>query len=428
MKKTILKLFDKLKMMFSFEAGIDITDDTAVLYRRNIVIKNIIFLSNIAYTIILFVISFTNPNNSSNWVLTIIFMPFTFFLNRTLKKLIYDDKKDIVKQQVAMYMASFYMFLSSIFIYFRLKSGNDALSEAGYILLYYSLVVVSLYQDRKMLASVYKWMLVIVTILHFTLTYNIYSEDYATDLIQFLKVFFRTEAFSDIALRTMILILFMIVVYSSVQLSQYVYDERKTEIKKRKGIQTDFSDVVSDLFEVILNTSSINDNTIEHINLVKEIANRLAIDYKLNEDKINTINEYVLIHVNERDNLKITRKEQLQESDYQEIRRRSEIGAIVAKRIQLERKCEDIVRIHIEGNANKDFVARMNTIQNNIEAQTILLADIYVTLREAKSYKRPYSHKLALECINEEMGVYFDERLFDKFIKNNKIYEDIYNG
>ena len=53
-------------------------------------------------------------------------------------------------------MCSFYMFLSAIFVYIKLKSGTTTVdyAEAGYMLLYYSLVVISLYQDKKMLLSI----------------------------------------------------------------------------------------------------------------------------------------------------------------------------------------------------------------------------------------------------------------------------------
>ena len=41
------KTFDNL---FGFESGVDITDETNVLYRRNNVIKRIIFLSNLVFS------------------------------------------------------------------------------------------------------------------------------------------------------------------------------------------------------------------------------------------------------------------------------------------------------------------------------------------------------------------------------------------
>ena len=46
-----MKLFKKIvsffERNFSFEHGVDLNDEVEVLFRRNIVIKNIIFISNI---------------------------------------------------------------------------------------------------------------------------------------------------------------------------------------------------------------------------------------------------------------------------------------------------------------------------------------------------------------------------------------------
>ena len=106
MKKLFVNLFSTLNNMLSFEKGIDITDDYQVLKRKNIVIKNIIFFSNITYTLILFLISLI-ASGTSNWILTIIFVPVTFGLNRTLSKLINDSTNEKIKQQIAMYIASF---------------------------------------------------------------------------------------------------------------------------------------------------------------------------------------------------------------------------------------------------------------------------------------------------------------------------------
>jgi hypothetical protein len=44
---------DIFAKFFGFEQGVDITNDVAVLFRRNVVIKNIVFVSNIMYTLIL---------------------------------------------------------------------------------------------------------------------------------------------------------------------------------------------------------------------------------------------------------------------------------------------------------------------------------------------------------------------------------------
>lgn len=434
MKKLFVKLFSKLNNMLSFEKGIDITDDYQVLKRKNIVIKNIIFFSNITYTLILFLISLI-ASGTSNWVLTIIFVPVTFGLNRTLSKLINDSTNEKIKQQIAMYIAAFYMILSSVLIYFKLKTqmtvdGSEYLGigEAGYILIYYSLLVVSLYQDKKMLMSISRWMLVIITIIHFTITYSIVNAEYATSLVKFFQTFFTTKEFFDILLRTLFLILFMIVLITNVGIAQYAYLERKNEAVKRQGVQTDYSDVVNDLFSVILGMRIVSGNDRDHINLISKMALNLGKTLRLTNNDLDELNKYASIHIEERKNLVVVKKDNMSEEDYIEVRRRSEIGARVAKRLQLEQKCEDIIRTHIEGAPTKSFKNEMNNMLMDMENQIVLICDCYITMREAKSYKRPYSHKLTIDFMNHELMDYFDEEVFDKFMKNSDNFEELYNN
>ena len=106
---------------FGFENGIDITDDKMVQYRKNVVIKNIIFVSNLIYTVIFFLISLGDPSDQSNWLLTILLFPVTFLVNHILKRMIKKGPEDALSQTLAMYIGSFYMFLSTIVIYIKLK-------------------------------------------------------------------------------------------------------------------------------------------------------------------------------------------------------------------------------------------------------------------------------------------------------------------
>lgn len=374
-------------------------------------------------------------SGTSNWVLTIIFVPVTFGLNRTLSKLINEQSHDKTKQQIAMYIAAFYMILSSVLIYFKLKTQMNVegkeylgLGEAGYILIYYSLLVISLYQDKKMLISISKWMLVIITLIHFVITYSIVNEDYATNLVKFIQTFFTTKEFLDILLRTLFLILFMVVLTTNVGIAQYAYLERKNEAVKRQGVQTDYSDVVNDLFSVILGMRTVSGNDRDHITMISALVSDLGRVMKLSNVELDELKKYTSIHIEERKNLVVVKKENMSEEDYAEVRRRSEIGARVARRLQLEQKCEDIIRTHIEGAPTKSFKNEMNNMLMDKESQIILICDCYVTMREAKSYKRPYSHKLTIDFMNHELMDYFNEDVFDKFMKNSDKVEELYNS
>jgi hypothetical protein len=222
---------------FGFESGIDITNDTQVLYRKNYVIKNIVFISNLIYSI---VFSLLSIGHSNNWLLSVLLFPITFVLNSTLKKLINKNPEDNMRQTLAMYTMSFYMFLSTLIIYIKLKNGDALyLQEIGYILIYYSLAICAFYQDKKMLKNIFLWVLILITILHFTVTYSLITDDMATDVTIFFEKFFTSDAFKDILLRTILLAMFMLVLYISVSMANYMQDERRKELSKRRKVQED---------------------------------------------------------------------------------------------------------------------------------------------------------------------------------------------
>lgn len=414
---------------FSFEHSVDLNDEVEVLFRRNIVIKNIIFISNIVYSIILMVVSLGNPENG-NWLWTVIPFPLTFVINKTIKQVIYTEKKDLVRQQIGMYMCSFYMFLSAIFVYLKLKTGNTTTgyTEAGYMLLYYSLVVVSFYQNTKMLRNVFGWMFGIVTILHFTLTYN-FSKYASLGFWKFItNLNSNQEALNelkDILFRTIVMIIFMIAIYVITSVGEKMSNERTLEIKKRKDIQDDFTNVVTDLYDVLLETKVGYDDNTNQLPLLVNMANKLASLYGMSPSKCKEITNYALYNKEHHLDLKISDEDL--ETKFDKLREQTSVGAIIAKRMQLSQKCENIVRAHIEGWNNQEFQVKMLNIQNNIESQVILICDMYISLRSVKSYKRPYPHKLVIEYFEKEFSIYFNNELFNRFMKFNKDFEAMYN-
>ena len=271
-KRSFSSLFNE---WFGFENGIDISNETQVLFRRNIVIKNIIFVSNLVYSALMTIVSFITKTNS-NWILTAILFPLTFLINSTLKKMIYTHKDDMMHQTIAMYIACFYMFLSSVIIYMKMKTSGASFGEAGYILIYYALVIVSLYQNKKLLKTISKWFIVIITILHFTITYNMISTDFEGNTFQQIIEFLRSEAFADIILRTIVLASFILVLYVIVAITQYMQDQRRLELIKREEVQDEFTDIVKEMFDVTLSNDIISDDDRQHIEIVSMVSKHFS--------------------------------------------------------------------------------------------------------------------------------------------------------
>ena len=100
---------------------------------------------------------------------------------------------------------------------------------------------------------------------------------------------------------------------------------------------------------------------------------------------------------------------------------------MIVKRLQLSQKCEDIIKAHMEDVNSSEFVKNINKIQDNEVSDIILFAELYVSLRSPKSYKRPFSHKIVVDILKNRFNDYYDIVIFERFYKNNKEFEDTYN-
>ena len=416
------KTFDN---WFGFESGVDITDETKVLYRRNNVIKRIIFLSNLVFSGLFALLSI---GESSNVLLTIVLFPLTFIVNAGLKKTINKAPDDHNTQELASYIASFYMILISIVIYVKLKFGSIVyLQECGYILLYYSLAICSLYQNKKLMKTVFQWTLVIVTILHFTVTYNVIFSEAAKDILELLKVIFVSDVGRDILLRTILLALFMVVLYSIVSIGEFMQEERKNELIKRRQVQEDFTNVVTKIFDVTLDRASRNNDDYENIIIVSKMASNLGRLLNLSESEVNEIEQIAKIHVEKQVNF-ISTAGGNEDEKFALLKEQTDLGSIIISRLQLERKCEDIIRSTFEGSNNDEFVKKMKKIQNEVSSQIILICELYVTMRSIKSYKKAYNHKLTIQYMTDQFRVYFDGDIFEHFLRFKDQFEEIYEN
>ena len=416
------KTFDNL---FGFESGVDITDETKVLYRRNNVIKRIIFLSNLVFSGLFALLSF---GESSNILLTIILFPLTFIVNAGLKKTINKAPDDHNTQEIASYIASFYMILISIVIYVKLKFGSIVyLQECGYILLYYSLAICSLYQNKKLMKTIFQWTMVVVTILHVTVTYNVLFSEAAKDVLEILKVLFVSDVGRDILLRTILLGLFMMVLYSIVSIGEFMQEERKNELIKRRQVQEDFTNVVTKIFDVTLDRASRNNDDYENIIIVSKMASNLARLLNLSEIEVNEIEQIAKIHVEKQVNF-ISTAGGNEDEKFALLKEQTDLGSIIISRLQLERKCEDIIRSTFEGSNNDEFVKRMKKIQNEVSSQIILICELYVSMRSIKSYKKAYNHKLTIQYMTDQFRVYFDGDIFEHFLRFKDQFEEIYEN
>ena len=433
--KTKIKNTTFFKKRFSFESGVDITNENEVLYRKNVVIKNILFITNILYTVIftLIALGYRSP---MNWLISILLFPITFFVNYTLSKLIKKGSQDKMSQTIAMYFSCFYIFLSSILVYIKLKFGNYSssggtdskfLKECGYILLYYALLITAFYQNKKLLKNIFIWVFILITVLHFTVTYTLVqtAENYNTPF-KFLGWFFGSEEFRDILIRTVLLVLYMMVLYIYVSMADYMQQERVKELVKRRKVQEDFTNVVTKIFDVTLKGNTISEDEKRDMTIVSSMSSKLASLLSYDPSTCEEIYNYSKITIAKNVDFHIA--ENISEDEkFSFLSKQTELGSSIISRLQLSRKCEDIIRATLEGGNDESFMENQKKIQNNPESQIILICEMYVTMRGIRSYKRPYNHQKTITFMESELKPYFDNIIFERFIRFQDDFESLYN-
>ncbi|MDY0010560.1 MAG: hypothetical protein RBR96_02335 [Candidatus Izemoplasmatales bacterium] len=435
------KVEDFFTQRFSFETGVDILDETSVLYRKNRVIRNIIFVTNIVF-LLFTIIGSEGLDRSVNLIVTFVIFLVMFFADRSVKKITLEKPLTLQKQQMAQYISGIYILMMAVTVYIKLRltlgdtqeGGFFSITQAGYSLIYFALVVIALYQDPKLLNVIFKVTIVVMTIIHVIILYPLYK--YAnnfTNLWNFLSDN-NGAVLIDIFLRTLVLAIFMIGLYSTVKISEDINTKRKQELLKRQAMEKDFKSVVSDVFDVISVYKQRGEETAERdfakaAKRVAEMAAKLGNFLGYSSKLCQEIYDYSLIHINKQDILNTNdfeNKEHLEENDYHRIREKTIIGSVIIKRLQLDKKAEDIVRAHFEKTFNQDFIREMNGIQNNRESQVILLSHIYDILRQPRNYKRELKHQRAMDLIRLEFNPYFDPQIVDRFVKYADDFESLY--
>ncbi len=441
-------LVQKFIELFNFEAEVDILDNISVLYQRNKVNRRILFVINT-----IFILFSMIGNQRPNYIIIASFGLIMFLISRTLKKIINEEPRTLLKQQMAMYIGSVYILMASIAVYIKLRwsagsvsigdlvqAGDNtgiitymtdiSISQAGYLLIYFALIVISLYQDATLLRILFRWVFGFMFIVHVLIMYPLYEHASTfEELYQYLAVT-NVNVTIDIILRTIVLVVFYIALYSSVSIGQMMNNKRKEEMIKRREMERDFTAVVADVFDVIsvFNSRTINREK-KDIHRVAEFASRLANILGLSNRVCTEIYNYCVIHVDHVQELSIIQyegKESLTEKDYDKIHEKTVLGSVVIKRLQLNQKSEDIVRMHFEQTIDPNITEKLKRIQRSQEGQIILLAEMYDILRQERNYKSALKHKRAVDLLQLEFKEYFEPYILDRFLKYQMEFEKFY--
>jgi len=430
--------FKKVFRMFDLEAGVDILDEAELLYRRNRIIKRIVFITNILFSLFLL------TRNYKIIVVSFLVFLFTFGVNQLLKSLIYSDPKNEVQQKTAMYFVSINTIAIAIAMFINLRidainaiSSNmdfnqkliyNSIANISYGLIFFSLTITAFYQNRKLMKHISYLTLFIYTIMHFAVIYPTYT--YLIDIRSFVE-FTDTPEFRDICIRTLVLVLFLLALNFNVRISEKMHEERKRELSQRRALEKDFMRVVEDIFDSvgIFNTANLYKDKFNSYR-VAQIARKLAGLLKMNQNQIEEVFDFSKVHIDRRDYLTLMDYKYikvLSEKDYEDIEERTKFAREIISRLRVNQFSEDLVRNHCHSTFGKrDFTVEKTTL--DIKSQIVLLMDIYDALRMDRLYKNEFNHIESIRVIRENFSSHFDFQVLDRFIRYENEFREMYDN
>ena len=88
----------------------------------------------------------------------------------------------------------------------------------------------------------------------------------------------------------------------------------------------------------------------------------------------------------------------------------------------------EIARYHHEKWDGSGYSEGLSGENIPLSARIMAVSDVYDALRSRRVYKEPFSHELTSSIIVEGIGKHFDPTLVDIFLKNDKMFDEVYNS
>lgn len=124
----------------------------------------------------------------------------------------------------------------------------------------------------------------------------------------------------------------------------------------------------------------------------------------------------------------LNKPEKLTAEEFAIVKRHSEFGYEIAKRLELGKEVENAIRFHHENWNGKGYPLGLAGENIPLEGRVIAILDLYDSLREDKVYKKGVSHEEALRIIKENIGITLDPEIAKVFLENEKVFEEIFKN
>jgi len=126
----------------------------------------------------------------------------------------------------------------------------------------------------------------------------------------------------------------------------------------------------------------------------------------------------------------------LTSSEFEEMKRHSEVGADIIASIRNQRDASDRIlelaeRIALSHHENWNGSGYPHSLSHEaipLEARIMAIADVYDALRSKRPYKNGFSHEQALKIMTDMCGKKFDPALFAVFLDVSDDFKDVYDS
>ena len=380
------KIVSFFKNWFVFDSNVDLQDPTNVLYRRNFCIRSIIFLANIMFIIFSFV-----GISSSNYILTIAFFLVQTVMSQMINYLLKRKKDDYNQQMLIMYLQSMFVFVLSVFLYVKVYLGftllddrvlsnqEASIAQASYLLIFFTFVIISLYQSTKLLRNIFAPLLVIMIILNITLLHpELFSHAYSlSNFWNYLKGDGR-QVLVDVILRLFVFLVFYVSLYVSASISQYMFIQRTSEVERRMNVEANFKDIVESVFESVRAYNTTDDAFELRLSVSKVAAVVKVIGEAMNYDNqtISELSKFATIHSERMKELSMDGIDDINSTNFDFVLKKTKLATTIIKRLQISKKAEDIVYRYFEGVLDGNFLDKTSINSEDYESNILLISEI----------------------------------------------------
>ncbi len=169
-----------------------------------------------------------------------------------------------------------------------------------------------------------------------------------------------------------------------------------------------------------------NEYEMEHAHQVSEMCGRMGDLLNLEKNEISKLKMAGMMHDIGKINIPnqvLNKVSELNNHDWGEIKRHSEIGYRILNAVSEFAEISEYVLAHHERWDGSGYPKGLKGKEIPLQARVIAIVDAFDTMTRNKSYRKAKSHEYAFNELRKQSGRQFDPELVEMFIAN-KVYEN----